>query len=428
MQRPKYQWFTSKYAALRQEFIDLQSMHAFVRQLDLHPSRLEQFIEQTQQSKRVEVFALINTQSPESSLGTSSPTIFCLLSPQLQMIVDPKQSITNAELKEFAFAIQAWLVARGFDHLNIWYEQRQLLNDPNLPHSGVAQSGIERLNDWIRIELQEPEDHSRQSLISLAPSNLDICQVLGLLPQIIACEDSSTFPTDLAENGPVVERLGPDLNPNLERVIELEADLILSSLSVPGMERIVTKLYVAKQNQLVFAPRSIDEVVDNIREVGKAMGVVLKAEEVINELAEQKTQLLALRSDPPIPIYLEWWPKPMFSPGRDCFSNELIELAGGINIFKDKAGSSIEVSPKEVAEKQPKLCFISWCGVPLHKLNTQNVINRKGLELLHQDGRFQVVPIDEAFTGRPGPFMLEASRQMAKSIQAYKNALDPSLN
>ena len=46
-----------------------------------------------------------------------------------------------------------------------------------------AQSGIERLNDWIRIELQEPEDHSRQSLISLAPSNLDICQVLGLLPK-----------------------------------------------------------------------------------------------------------------------------------------------------------------------------------------------------------------------------------------------------
>ena len=48
--------------------------------------------------------------------------------------------------------------------------------------------------------------------------------------QIIACEDSSTFPTDVAENASVVERLGPDLNPNLERVIELEADLILSSL------------------------------------------------------------------------------------------------------------------------------------------------------------------------------------------------------
>ena len=54
------------------------------------------------------------------------------------MIVDPKQSITNAELKEFAFAIQAWLVARGFDHLNIWYEQRQLLSVQNLPHSGFC--------------------------------------------------------------------------------------------------------------------------------------------------------------------------------------------------------------------------------------------------------------------------------------------------
>jgi iron complex transport system substrate-binding protein len=108
----------------------------------------------------------------------------------------------------------------------------------------------------------------------------------------------------------------------------------------------------------------------------------------------------------------------MFTPGSTCFSNELIELAGGVNVFKDRIGSSVEITAQELIDADPDVCFISWCGAPYAKLNPENLRSRSGLELLNESARTHIIPIDEAYTGRPGPRMLEASRQMASVIQS----------
>ena len=110
----------------------------------------------------------------------------------------------------------------------------------------------------------------------------------------------------------------------------------------------------------------------------------------------------------------------MFTPGARCFSNELIALAGGVNVFGDREGSSVEISAQELIEAAPEVCFISWCGAPLEKLNPENLRRRAGFEELNESARRWVIPIDEAYTGRPGPRMLEASRQMARAIRALR--------
>ena len=78
----------------------------------------------------------------------------------------------------------------------------------------------------------------------------------------------------------------------------------------------------------------------------------------------------------------------------------------------------MEITPEELVEARPDVCFISWCGAPYAKLNPDNLRGRAGLEQLNEQARTQVIPIDEAYTGRPGPRMLEASRQMAEVIRA----------
>ena len=250
-------------------------------------------------------------------------------------------------------------------------------------------------------------------LITLAPSNAEVVHALACFDRVVACEDSSDHPPRTQE----IPRLGPDLGPDLDRVAELEPDLVVSSLSVPGMERIVTGLRARALPQVVLAPRSLGDVCADVRTVAALLGVPEAGVRVVADIDAQRAALEADRSSDPVPVYLEWWPKPMFTPGIDCFSNELIALAGGRNVFGDRPGSSLQIESEELLSANPGVCFVSWCGVAEAKLDPQNLIGRPGLQSLSAAQQGHVYALDEQFSGRPGPRMLEAARRMATKIR-----------
>jgi hypothetical protein len=66
------------------------------------------------------------------------------------------------------------------------------------------------------------------------------------------------------------------------------------------------------------------------------------------------------------------------------------------------------------------VCFVSWCGVREDKLDCGSIGRREGLSSLAAVERGRIYPLHEAFSGRPGPRMLEASRIMARAIDAAR--------
>ena len=73
------------------------------------------------------------------------------------------------------------------------------------------------------------------------PSNTELCAYLGIENQLIAIDDYSDWPDSIQ----ALPRVGPDLSINLDLVQELEPDLVLASLSVPGMEKNIEGLEAA---------------------------------------------------------------------------------------------------------------------------------------------------------------------------------------
>jgi len=250
-------------------------------------------------------------------------------------------------------------------------------------------------------------------VITLCPSNTELVDALGCFDRVIACDASSDYPAGAR----ALERLGHDLAPSLERVVELAPDLVVSSLTVPGMERVVTGLRARGIPQLVLAPSSISDVLEGAAVLAQALGVPERGAALIEKLEAERRELYERAAQhPPKRVYLEWWPKPMFTPGRDCYSNELIALAGGANVFGSRAGSSLRIEADELLRARPDACFVSWCGVRADKIDPQNLIKRAGLESLEASRAGRVFILDEAFSGRPGPRMLEASRIMARAL------------
>jgi ABC-type Fe3+-hydroxamate transport system substrate-binding protein len=317
---------------------------------------------------------------------------------------------------DLVHAVSAWLIARGARAIDLRGPDDEVLA------RGPIQPGDLGVG---------PEFTSTGALISICPSNAEALAALGCFDRVIACEDSSDYPPEVAQ----LERLGPDLGPDLDRIAALNPSLVVSSLTVPGMERNVTGLRARGIPQLVLAPRSIADVLAELERLGRALGVEARAAE---QVADMREQIAALRQtkgstwpdqtsgagQPPVRVYLEWWPRPMFSPGADCYSNELIALAGGVNVFGERPGSSVEIDAGQLLAAEPEIAFISWCGVAAAKLDVRRLIERPGLESLAVAQAGRVFPLDEQFAGRPGPRMLEAARIMAEQIARARAEID----
>ena len=303
---------------------------------------------------------------------------------------------------DVAYAARAWLAARGQRRLHLY----RLAASPSAPLLASGPFSVHSLSAL-------PESGAAQRVITLCPSNSELVDALGCFDRVIACDYSSDYPAGTAQ----LERLGHDLAPDLDRIVALAADLVISSLTVPGMERVVTGLRARGVRQLVLAPSSLSDVMEGAAVLAQALGVPERGAELIHRLEAERRELQARAAQGPTRrVYLEWWPKPMFTPGRDCYSNEIIALAGGINVFGERTGSSLRIEAHELVQAAPDVCFVSWCGVRADKLDPESLRKRAGLEGLAAAHEGRVFALDEAFSGRPGPRMLEAARLMARAM------------
>ena len=72
-------------------------------------------------------------------------------------------------------------------------------------------------------------------LISICPSNTELIAYLGLTEQLVGVDDFSDWPLTVKN----LPQLGPDLSIDMDALEALQPDLVLASLSVPGMEKIL---------------------------------------------------------------------------------------------------------------------------------------------------------------------------------------------
>lgn len=380
MKRPEHQWETRRGLAVREAKDDASPAKQLVEGLPLASD------------PRAEVFSL--TAEDGTTLGR------CAFGLARQFL-----DAALADDEDVRFAAHAWLVARGVRSAKLeTFEGRVITVDAVVSPTTLSADAASLAAVG-------------GSVITLAPSNAELMWALGAFARVVACESSSDFPPEVES----CERLGPDLAPNLDRVAELAPAWVLSSLTVPGMERVVTGLRRRGVPQLVTAPRSLADVYDDLARVGAALGLPARAAAVIADMEAQVAALQAATAGhAPKRVYLEWWPRPMFTPGADCYSNELIRLAGGSNVFGDRRGASLQIEPNEVVAADPDVCFVSWCGVPEAKLSPRNLVEREGLDALRAAREGHVYALDEAFAGRPGPRMLEAARRMAQAIDVVR--------
>jgi iron complex transport system substrate-binding protein len=237
---------------------------------------------------------------------------------------------------------------------------------------------------------------------------------LGLIDQLVAVDDFSDWPKSIN----ALPRLGPDLSIDMDKLELHEPDLVLASLSVPGMEKNIEELEKRMVPHIILDPQSLNDIADDLLTVGQACGIEERAlrirSEYLSFIEEMKKRATAVEETPR--LYWEWWPKPIFTPGSINWLTEISSIAGGLNEFRDVELASVQTDWEDVLNREPDYILLAWVGVRINKVKKEVVLKRPGWKELAAVKSDHLSVMEEELYCRPSPRLLEGALKLAKMI------------
>ncbi|ADC66209.1 periplasmic binding protein [Ferroglobus placidus DSM 10642] len=173
-----------------------------------------------------------------------------------------------------------------------------------------------------------------ERIVSLAPSNTEILFAIGAGDKVVGVTDYCNYPPEVVEKkekGELVS-VGGYSTVNIERVLALKPDLVVASYG-NGLETIETLrslgVYV-----IAFDPKSIEDVMRSIYLIGVATGKENEAKELVRKMAERIDKVREkVKNEKKVRVAHIIWHDPIWVSGRETFADDVIRLAGGVNVF-----------------------------------------------------------------------------------------------
>ncbi len=196
----------------------------------------------------------------------------------------------------------------------------------------------------------------------------------------------------------------------IEAIIELDPDIIL----VGGRSHMGSKpiIRLEKLGFIIISirPDNIEGILKNLELLGRITGNLEESGRVIKGMQDTLDFVESKTKDAPkVRVYVENWHDPIFSVGRGTLQHEMIERAGGINIFSDIEGSR-QVNIEAVIAKNPDIIisFNNQIGLDVIK-------DRPGWGFINaiRDGKIYQLTAKEA---SPNPRIAASLEQVARII------------
>lgn len=194
-------------------------------------------------------------------------------------------------------------------------------------------------------------------VVSLIPATTELLFAIGAGSAVVGRTSYCDFPAAAKS----VPNLGDGIKPNLEAVIASRPDLVI--LYNSGQNAAVA----GRLRELgVAAIRLNTDALSSVPRVARLLGRLTGNEKAADSLTAVFDTALASATQPATgrrpKVLLLVWEQPPMTIGRGSFLNELLERAGGENLFADVAGTDGVVSIEAVAARNPDLIFTTAEG------------------------------------------------------------------
>lgn len=252
-----------------------------------------------------------------------------------------------------------------------------------------------------------------ERIVSIIPSNTEIAFELGLGEEIVGVSDYDNYPAETAEK----EKVG-NMELNIEKIIALEPDLILSHASrVEGSAESFQQLKSIGINVLtVNDAQNFDQVYESFEMIGQATGKTEEANQLIKDMKEniEEIQTKAAEITDKKSVFVEVSPSPdIFSTGKNTFMNEMLAIINAENIVDDLEGW-VKVDQEAIIERNPDVIITTY-GFYVED-PVAEVKGRDGWKDVTAVKNSHIVDVNSDAVTRTGPRLDEGVEELAKAI------------
>lgn len=245
-----------------------------------------------------------------------------------------------------------------------------------------------------------------QRIVSLLPSLTETVCALGQCQKLVGVDRYSNWPERVAK----LPRMGGGIDPNIERVVAAQPDLVLMATSAQGAQR----LQSLGLTVLALEPRSHADVQRVMRIVAQAIDVPMQESDRVWRSIEAAVNA-AVQSIPAQAkgqrVYFEVSSAP-YGASESSFIGETLQRLGANNILPASLGPFPKINPEFVVRAQPDLIMVG-------DSNFADMTTRPGWQNLRAMQAQRVChfkPEESDVLVRAGPRMAEAARLMAKCM------------
>jgi iron complex transport system substrate-binding protein len=287
-----------------------------------------------------------------------------------------------------------------------------------------------------------------QRIVSFLPSATEMACALGLGDRLLGITHECDYPSGVAGKPVVVrgvlpiesmteqeidaavsERLrdGLSLYQVDEALLrEIAPDLILTQdlcqVCAPSGSEVeaVLNLLPNPPQILWLTPKSLDQIFDNLRELGQATDRSQEAEALIADgRARLEAIAAATRAIVHRPrVFCMEWTNPVYCSGH--WVPEMVRLAGGVDDLAREGAYSVRVAWEDVLDWAPEVLIVMPCGFDLRATvaRAQQIFALPGYSDIPAVQAGRVFAVDaNAYFARPGPRVIEGTELLAHLIQ-----------
>jgi iron complex transport system substrate-binding protein len=255
-----------------------------------------------------------------------------------------------------------------------------------------------------------------ERIVSLSPTATEMLFAIGAGDQVEAVDDQSNFPAD----APVTDLSG--FEPNVEAIASYEPDLVVYSTEPGDLGAALDGLGIPALVQP--AATSLDDVYEQIDQLGRATGNDSEAENVVDGMRAEIDSITGSIEPPPEPVtFYHELDDTYYSVTSSTFIGQLYSLVGLRNIAdqaKGAGGGYPQLSAEYIIDADPDLIFLAdtkCCGQ-----SRKTVARRPGWDRIAAVRNGGVIPLDDDVASRWGPRVVEYLRQIAKAVAAVLEA------
>jgi len=194
-----------------------------------------------------------------------------------------------------------------------------------------------------------------QRIVSLGSSFTEVLFAIGAGDQIVGVDSTSKYPPEALNR---TENVGSGYSINQEVIINLTPDCIVIWSYVEGGIKNLEELGLPV---LAFYPHTIDDIMSVVERLGKATGHEEEADACLHHMRtviENVTDVVEhIPTEKRPKVYFENANEELRAAGNGTIANELITLAGGLNIFADKEGY-FRATSEDVIAQNPDIIIV----------------------------------------------------------------------